>query len=132
MCQAVVAAPVTGSLVSISWLNLRETARNVFSPQKWTNGGTDQSKGIVFLVWIQLFTEDCSMNTATSVLPWDARGGGGYFSGRRRDSALVRTLWDWRAVQDTQHGVVSCVAEIFVVFVCLFQWVEGLIRAFMM
>ena len=132
MCQAVVAAPVTGSLVSISWLNLRETARNVFSPQKRTNGGTDQSKGIVFLVWIQLITEDCSMNTATSVLPWDARGGGGCFSGRRRDSALVRTLWDWRAIQDTQHGVVSCVAEIFVVFVCLFQWVEGLIRAFMM
>ena len=31
ICQAVVAAPVTGSLVSISWLNLRETARNVFS-----------------------------------------------------------------------------------------------------
>ena len=44
MCQAVVAAPVTGSLVSISWLNLRETVRNVFSPQKRTNGGTDQSK----------------------------------------------------------------------------------------
>ena len=72
MCQAVLAAPVTGSLVSISWLNLRETARNVFSPQKRTYGGADQSKGIVFLVWIQLITEDCSMNTATSELPWDA------------------------------------------------------------
>ena len=34
VCQAVVTAPVTGSLVSISWLNLRETARNVFSPSK--------------------------------------------------------------------------------------------------
>ena len=72
MCQAVFAAPVTGSLVSISWLNLRETARNVLSPQKRTYGGADQSKGIVFLVWIQLITEDCSMNTATSVLLWDA------------------------------------------------------------
>ena len=72
VCQVVVAAPVTGSRVSISWLNLRETAGNVFSPQKRTYGGTDQSKGIVFLVWIQLITEDCSMNTATSVLPWDA------------------------------------------------------------
>ena len=72
VCQAVVAAPVTGSLVSISWLNLRETARNDFSPQKRTYGGTDQSKGIVFLVWIQLITEYCSMNTATSVLPWKA------------------------------------------------------------
>ena len=40
-------------------------------PQKRTYGGTDQSKGIVFLVWIQLITEDCNMNAATSVLPWD-------------------------------------------------------------
>ena len=63
MCQAVLAAPVTGSPVSISWLNLKETARNVFSPQKRTYGGADQSKGIVFLVWIQLITEDCSMNS---------------------------------------------------------------------
>ena len=72
MYQAVLAAPVTGSLVSISWLNLKETARNVFSPRKRTYGGADKSKGIVFLVWIQLITEDCSMNTATSELPWDA------------------------------------------------------------
>ena len=70
VCQVVVAAPVTGSLVSISWLNLRETARNVFSPQKRTYGGTDQSKGIVFIVLIQLITEDCNMDAATSVLPW--------------------------------------------------------------
>ena len=72
VCQAVVAAPVTGSLVSISWLNLRETAINVFSPQKRTYGGTDQSKGIVFLVWIQLIADDCNIDAATSVLPWDA------------------------------------------------------------
>ena len=45
VCQAVVAAPVTGSLVYISWLNLRDTAGTVFSPQKRTYGSTDQIKG---------------------------------------------------------------------------------------
>ena len=72
VCQAVVAAPVTRSLVSISWLNLRETAITVFSPQKRTYGATDQGKGIVFLVWMQLIAEDRNMDAATSVLPWDA------------------------------------------------------------
>ena len=84
MCQAVGAAPVTGSLVSISWLNLRETARTVFSPQKRTYGGTDQIKGTVFQVWIQIIAEDCNMDAATSVLPWDSSG---CFSSRRRDAA---------------------------------------------
>ena len=57
VCQAVVAAPVTGSLVYISWLNLRETARTVFSPQERTYGGTDQIKGTVFRVWVQIIVE---------------------------------------------------------------------------
>ena len=63
---------MTGSLVSISWLNLREIAITVFSPQKWTYGGTDQIKGTVFQVWIQIIAEDCNMDAVTSVLPWDA------------------------------------------------------------
>ena len=72
VCQAVVAAPVIGSLVYISWLKLRETARTVFSPQKRTYGGTDQIKGTVFQVWLQIIAEGCNMDAATSVLPWDA------------------------------------------------------------
>ena len=72
VCQAVVATPVTGSLVYISWLNLRETARTVFSPQKRTYGSNDEIKGTVFQVWVQIIVEDCNMDAATSVLPWDA------------------------------------------------------------
>ena len=72
VCQAVVAALVTGSLVYISWLNLRNTAGTVFSPQKRTYGGTDQIKGTVFQVWLQIIEVGCNMDAATSVLPWDA------------------------------------------------------------
>ena len=72
VCQAVVAAPVTGSLVYISWLYLRKTAGTVFSPQKWTYGGTDQIKGTVFQVWLQIIEIGGNMDAATSVLPWDA------------------------------------------------------------
>ena len=72
VCQTVVAAPVTGSLVYISWLNLRNTAGTVFSPQKRTYGVTDQIKGIVFQVWLQIIEVGGNMDAATSVLPWDA------------------------------------------------------------
>ena len=67
VCQAVVAAPVTGSLVHI-----RNTVGTVFSPQKRTYGGTDQIKGTVFQVWLQIIAVGCNMDAATSVLPWDA------------------------------------------------------------
>ena len=67
VCQAVVAAPVTGSLIHI-----KNTAGTVFSPQKRTYGGTDQIKGTVFQVWLQIIAVGCNMDAATSVLPWDA------------------------------------------------------------
>ena len=70
--QSVAAAPVTGSLVCISWLNLRDTARTVFSPQKRTSGGTGWINGTVFQVWLQIIAEGCNMDAASSVLPWDA------------------------------------------------------------
>ena len=70
--QSVVAAPVTGSLVCISWLNLRDTAGTIFSPQKRTSGGTDRINWTVFQVWLQIIAEGCNMDAATSVLPWDA------------------------------------------------------------
>ena len=72
VCQAGVAAPVTGSLVCISWLYLRVTAGTIFSPQKRTYGGTDQINGTVFRVWLHISVEGCNMDAATSVLPWDA------------------------------------------------------------
>ena len=70
--QSVATAPVTGSLVCNSWLNLRDTAGTVFSPQKRTSGGTDRINGTVFQVWLQISAEGCNMDAATSVLPWDA------------------------------------------------------------
>ena len=70
--QAVVAAPVTGSLVVISWLYLRDTAGTIFFPQKRTYGGTDRINGIVFRVWLHISVEGCNMDAATSVLLWDA------------------------------------------------------------
>ena len=63
---------MTGSLVSISWLNLRDTAVTVFFPQKRTSGGTGWINGTVFQVWLEIIAEDCNMDAAPSVLPWDA------------------------------------------------------------
>ena len=64
--QSVAAVPVTGSLVCISWLNLRDTAGTVNFSRRRTSGGTG------FQVWLQMITGDCNMDTAPSVLPWDA------------------------------------------------------------
>ena len=38
--QSVAAVPVTGSLVCISWLNLRDTTETVIFPRRWTSGDT--------------------------------------------------------------------------------------------
>ena len=63
---------MTGSLVVISWLSLRDTAGTIFSHQKRTYGGTDRINGMVFRVWLHISVEGCNMDAATSVLPWDA------------------------------------------------------------
>ena len=72
VCRAVVAAPVTGSLVVISWLYLRDTAGTIVSHRKRTYGGTDRINGMVFRVWLHISVEGCNMDVATSVLPWNA------------------------------------------------------------
>ena len=70
--QAVVAEPVTGSLVVISWLYIRDTVGTIIFPQKWAYGGTDRMCGTIFRVWLHIGVEGCNMDVATSVLPWDA------------------------------------------------------------
>ena len=70
--QSVAAVPVTGSLVCISWLNLRDTAGTVIFPRRRTSGGTSWINGTVFQVWLQMIAGDCNMDAAPSVLPWDA------------------------------------------------------------
>ena len=71
--QSVVAAPVTGSLVCISWFNLRDTEGTVLSPQKQTSDDTDRINGTVFQVWLQISAEGWKVATCMRLLRWCAR-----------------------------------------------------------
>ena len=71
--QLVVAAPVTGSLVSISLLSPRDITETVGFPRKWTAGATDWVLQAGFQVRLQVIAEYCSMDAVSSVL--DNRGG---------------------------------------------------------
>ena len=84
--QLVAAVPVTGSLVCISWLNLRDTIEIAIFPRMRTSGDTGWINRTVFQVWLQMIVGDCNMDAASSVtddregntfdsnllLPWDA------------------------------------------------------------
>ena len=84
--QSVAATPVTGSLVCISWFNLRDTEGTVFSPQQGTSGDTDRINGIPSVV-----ANKCGRlqdgRGYFGITMGHYRGSGGCFSGRRRDSA---------------------------------------------
>ena len=71
--QLVVAAPVTGSLVSISLFSPRDITETLGFPRKWTAGDTDWVLQAGFRVQLQMLAEYCSMDAVSSVL--DNRGG---------------------------------------------------------
>ena len=84
--QLVAAMPVTGSLVCISWFNLRNTTETVSFPRRRTSGDTDWVNRAEFQVWLQTIAGNCSMDADSSVVdnregntfsmdllvPWDA------------------------------------------------------------
>ena len=84
--QLVSAVPLTGSLVCISWFNLRNTTETVSFPRRRTSGDTDWINRAEFQVWLQMIARDCSMDADSSVVdnregntfgmdlfvPWDA------------------------------------------------------------
>ena len=86
LSQSVAAVPVTGSLVCISWFNLRDTTETVIFPRRRTSGDTGWINRAEFQVWLQMIAGDCNMDAASSViddregntfgsnllLPWDA------------------------------------------------------------
>ena len=71
--QLVVAAPVTGSLVSISLFSPLDITETVGFPRKWTAGDTDWVLQAGFQVRLQVIAEYCSMDAVSSGL--DNRGG---------------------------------------------------------
>ena len=71
--QLVVAAPVTGSLVSISLFSPRDINETVGFPRKLTAGHTDWVLQAGFQVWLQVIAEYCSMDAVSSV--FHNRGG---------------------------------------------------------
>ena len=84
--QSVAAVPVTGSLVCISWFNLRNTTETVSFPRRQTSGYTSWINRAEFQVWLQTIAGDCNMDADSSVIdnregntfgsnllvPWDA------------------------------------------------------------
>ena len=85
--QLVAAVPVTGSLVCISWFNLRNTNEAVSFPRRQTSGDTGWINRAEFQLWLQRIDGDCNMDADSSALdnhegntfgtnllvPWDAQ-----------------------------------------------------------
>ena len=74
--QLVIAAPVTGSLVSICLFSPLDITETVGFPRKWTAGDTDWVLQSGFQIRLQVFAEYCSMDAVSSVL---ANRGGNTF-----------------------------------------------------
>ena len=66
--QLVAAVPVTGSLVCISWFNLRNTTETVSFPRRQKSGDTDWINRTGFQVWLQTIARDCSMDADSSMV----------------------------------------------------------------
>ena len=98
--------------------------------QQRTYGGTDQIKGTVFQVWLQIIAVVCNMDAATSVLPWDATEA--VVDVSVAGVEIQGSLPDTMGLEGhTRHATRSRIL-ILVVFGCLSQMAKGLIRVFMM
>ena len=66
--QSVASVPVTGSLVCISWFNLRNTTETVSFPRRQTSGDTSWINRAEVQVWLRMIAGDCNMDADSSVI----------------------------------------------------------------
>ena len=143
--QFVATVPVTGSLVCISWFNLRNTTETVSLPRRRTSGDTDWINRAEFQVWLQTIPGDCSMDADSSVLdnregntfdmdlfvPWDApESMVNVSSAGVVLCSICRMVWDWWVIKKMRQRVASYRVETLVVSGCLFRTAGGSTRIF--